>query len=81
MRGGWKPPPEGREVDQSQQVNYFKGMVEQANATAKILRNKPQELKIGYTLCAGGILNAYREGDLNFEEAVVELEKWKEGRK
>lgn len=41
----------------------------------ELLRNKPAGLKIGFQHTPGGILNAYREGDLNFREAVVEMEK------
>jgi len=33
------------------------------------------ELKMGYSVSYGGILNAYRECDLTFNEAVVELSK------
>jgi hypothetical protein len=36
------------------------------------LRQKPE--KRGYQLSPGGILNAYREGDITFEEAVANIE-------
>jgi hypothetical protein len=39
------------------------------------LQKKPK--KIGYQSSPGDILNAYREGDITFEEAVKELEAWK----
>lgn len=39
------------------------------------LRRKPQ--KLGYQCSPGGILNAYREGDITFNKAVKELERWK----
>ena len=44
------------------------------------LQNKPTEMKMGYSLSPGGILNAYREGDLTFKQAVKALEKWRQGK-
>jgi len=38
----------------------------------QIKRNNPG-LALGYSLSYGGILNAYREGDISFKEAVHEL--------
>ena len=40
------------------------------------LRRKPQ--KLGYQCSPGGILNAYREGDITINKAVKELERWKD---
>ena len=45
-----------------------------ANHTRKILNDKPSCFKIGYVLSPGGVLNAYREGDLNFTEAASVLQ-------
>jgi len=41
------------------------------------LKQANPSLRVGYRICAGGILNAYREGDLNFMEAVTEIENLK----
>lgn len=37
----------------------------------------PEE-KLGFWNSPGSILNAYREGDLSFNEAVEQLKAWKE---
>ena len=42
------------------------------------LRQKPE--KRGYQLSPGGILNAYREGDLTFEQATAVIDGWKDDR-
>jgi hypothetical protein len=52
----------------------WKLIVECANNIRSVLNKKPNELKIGYSLSAGGILNAYREGDLSFKEASDKIE-------
>ena len=52
-------------------------MVEQVNGLMQKLKHKPDHLKNLFQLSAGGILNAYREGDINFDEAVGYLELWK----
>jgi hypothetical protein len=39
------------------------------NHLHKSLAAKPKELRMGYGLHPRGILNAYREGDLSFDEA------------
>ena len=53
--------------------DYF---VSAANNIRNALDYKPSECKIGYQCNPGGILNAYREGDLNFKEACRALDKW-----
>ena len=53
----------------------WEDIIEIANLIRKILNEKPQELKIGYSVSPGGILNAYREGDLSFDEAVSKLKQ------
>jgi hypothetical protein len=45
------------------------GLVARLNALRKRLDEKPRELRAGYAFHPGGILNAYREGDLGFDEA------------
>lgn len=49
---------------------HWDALVDQANALRKQLDDKPRALRIGYTLHPGSILNAYREGDATFAEAV-----------
>ena len=49
------------------QVNLFRSLV------CGTKSNYPQ-FKRGYQCSAAGILNAYREGDLRFDEAVAALE-------
>jgi hypothetical protein len=51
--------------------------VEEANKSHSLLKRKPRKFKAGFQFCPGGILNAYREGDLTFKQAVRQLEKWK----
>ena len=48
---------------------------EQLNKLHVELQHKPAAEKKGYSLRPGGILNAYREGDLSFDEAIEELQK------
>ena len=55
-----------------------KEAVEVINSTMERLRNykiRHPQLKRGFSLCYGGILNAYREGDLTFKQAVGYLKK------
>src|SRR3990172_12746691 len=52
---------------------YWDKRVEQINDLRKLLDEKPEEYKIGWSVSYGGILNAYREGDLSFEEAKQKL--------
>ena len=54
----------------------WQGIVKIVNTLVPKLRRKPRSLKIGYSASPGGILNAYREGDLTFKQAVKELERW-----
>ncbi len=59
-------------------------LTEGVNLTHAIVtaaKERDRSLRIGYSLCAGGILNAYREGDLTFDEAVDEIEKVGEQRR
>lgn len=56
-------------------------LVTAMNAAHKALRDHktehPEE-KLGSWNSPGSILNAYREGDLSFNEAVERLRAWKE---
>jgi len=49
--------------------------VEQLNKLHTELQQKPDSEKKGYSLHPGGILNAFREGDLSFREAILELQR------
>lgn len=55
---------------------YWDEKREQVNALILELQQKPDREKIGYPLVAGGILNAYREGDVTYDVAVSQLEEW-----
>lgn len=48
---------------------WWPGLIAHLNALRKKLDAKPQEMKRGYIAHPGSILNAYREGDLSFDEA------------
>lgn len=49
-------------------------LISQLNALRKRLDAKPRELRVGYALHPGSLLNAYREGDLSFDEACDVLD-------
>lgn len=51
-------------------------MRNQLNGLHKKLQQKPDSEKMGYAVCPGGILNAYREGDITFSNAVESLNEW-----
>lgn len=51
-------------------------MTKEVAALIARLRRKPN--KLGYQCHPGSILNAYREGDITFNKAVKELERWKD---
>ena len=53
---------------------YYEDLLEAVNNGVVELRNKPEELKCGFQISHGGILNAYREGDVGFEDAIKHLE-------
>jgi hypothetical protein len=57
---------------------YWQGIVCGVNALMHILKRKPRKFKLGLICNPGGILNAYREGDLTFDQATKELEAWKD---
>lgn len=48
----------------------------QVGEMVKQLQSKPESERMGYAVCPGGFLNAYREGDLSFSDAVAAIEKW-----
>jgi hypothetical protein len=51
------------------------GLTDAANAIRTLLNRKPRSRRLGYRVCPGGILNAYREGDLSFSRAVRAIER------
>ncbi len=51
-------------------------MRNQLNELHKKLQQKPDSEKMGYAVCPGGILNAYRECDITFQQAVRAIEEW-----
>lgn len=55
------------------ELNY-QLLVEAANSIRQTLNTKPRSQKIGFQISPGGILNAYREGDVNFKEACGHIE-------
>ena len=52
---------------------YWDGLVVAVNALTGILKYKPRSMRTGYSLNPGSILNAYREGDLTFNQALKAL--------
>ena len=55
-------------------MNEWEQKREEINRLLRELQLKPIEAKRGYQLSVGGILNAYREGDISFEDACNLLE-------
>ncbi|HRH25636.1 MAG TPA: hypothetical protein PLD99_01620 [Parcubacteria group bacterium] len=64
-------------VRQIQESAFWSGLTEAVNTLHNTLQRKPKRLRIVFTDNPGSILNAYREGDLTFKQAVKQLEKWK----
>jgi hypothetical protein len=54
----------------------WKQMRNQLNELHKKLQQKPDSEKMGYAVCPGGILNAYREADITFKQTVKAIEEW-----
>ncbi len=53
---------------------FWEKRIDEVNRLHAELQKKPDHLKKGYALAPAGILNAYREGDLSFDEAVKFLQ-------
>ncbi len=64
-------------VRQIQESAFWSGLTEAVNTLHEKLQRKPKHLRIGHASNPSSILNAYREGDLTFKEAVKALENWK----
>ena len=62
-------------VDVSKRTDWEE-MAKQIRVLVKRLNQKPK--KNGFVCAPGGILNAYREGDLSHNQAVRELGHWKD---
>jgi len=56
------------------QKTYWAALAAAANVINAKLKRKPRRFKLGYQLSPGGILNAFREGDLTFKQAVRAIE-------
>lgn len=79
-RGKMKTPFGNNHVKKSMKKKYpgpvidaWNTIVDHANQIRNALDYKPASMKKGYQRSPGGILNAYREGDLTFDEARTEL--------
>lgn len=49
--------------------NTWEIMRNEINNLHKKLSQKPNNEKMGYSISIGGVLNAYREGDISFDRA------------
>lgn len=58
------------------QVNNWEAKRNHVNSLVAELQKKPESEKLAYPLNPAGILNAYREGDVLFEDAVSQLREW-----
>jgi hypothetical protein len=54
----------------------WNSMRNELNELHQRLQEKPDSEKMGYACCPGGILNAYREADITFKQAVKAIEEW-----
>ncbi len=54
----------------------WKALVAAVNELHALVQRKPRSERNGFQLSPGGILNAYREGDVTFKQAVKHLENW-----
>jgi hypothetical protein len=54
----------------------WNSMLNELNELHTRLEQKPDSEKMGYACCPGGILNAYREADITFAQAVKAIEDW-----
>lgn len=67
------------EQDQSEvtkETEMWDSMRKELNELHERLKGKPDGEKMGYAGCPGGVLNAYREADITFEQAVKAIEEW-----
>mgnify|MGYP001565002216 CR=1 FL=1 len=53
-------------------------MVSEVGDLIERLRQKPERLRLGYQQSPESILNAFREGDLDFRGAVLALKRWRD---
>lgn len=57
-------------------MSNWNAMRREMNDLHKRISQKPDSEKMGFAVCPGGILNAYREGDVSFNDAVAALNEW-----
>lgn len=67
---------EGRSVASTEPQDWSV-IIAEANCLRALLDSKPDELKCGTWVNPGSILNAYREGDLTFDQCVKQLDAWR----
>lgn len=51
-------------------------LVTAVNELHSLVQRKPRNKRTAFQLSPGGILNAYREGDVTFKQAVRHLKGW-----
>lgn len=51
-------------------------LVVAVNILHALVQRKPRSKRIPFQLSPSGILNAYREGDVTFNQAVKHIERW-----
>ncbi|MFA6406740.1 MAG: hypothetical protein WCW34_04455 [Patescibacteria group bacterium] len=54
----------------------WKALVNAVNELHALVQHKPRNERVPFQLSPGGILNAYREGDLTFKQAIKHLKNW-----
>ena len=54
---------------------YYATLRANLNAIHNEIQNAPNEFKMGFQVSPGGILNAYREGDIDFKTAIKYLKE------
>lgn len=64
------------ELEKQKEERIWRQKAEKLNELHRELQGKPDAFKLGYIEDPGGILNAYREGDISFEDAVEAIDGW-----
>jgi len=65
------------EISDKQRLELVVHEINERIRIARHIKKCHVELRCGFTLVPTGILNAYREGDCTFDEAVSYLEDWR----
>jgi len=71
---------EKRAKDLANSIQNSMNELRQLKNELRQLKKEHQSLRLGYQLSPGGILNAFRECDVDFLEATEHLEKWSDRR-